>query len=390
MVNTFSQNYQQLCCTTNLSRQKKRLQQKPWITEGLLTSIKNKQKLYKTCFLNGNDADKYYFKIYSNKLTKVKNLSKTIFYNESTSEHKNNPKQLRRFIILVISAKISRDNFSHPLKLVDENDAIRNPPEISKKFNKYFAEIGLQISNTVNTSNPSNFKAYLRNLVSHSIFLEPPEPNEIFNIIRSLNIHKASGNDNISSFFLCLGGKVLAPILSVYFGYSLEHGIFPNIFKTAKVIPLFKSGSNENVNNYRPISLLPSLSKVLEKLIKFRFVKFFDRHNIFYAHQYGFRKKHSVIHALLDVISLSYDASQSKQYTALLLMDLRKAFDTASHHILMHKLYQYGIRGPAFDLIVSLLSSRYQFVSANKGFLLISILNSYLRPDNKGFRRAQP
>ena len=137
--------------------------------------------------------------------------------------------------------------------------------------------MGLQISNTVNTNNASNFKACLRNSVLQSIFLEPHEPNEIFNIIRSLNIHKASGYDNISSFFLRLGGQVLAPILSVYFGYALEHGIFPHIFKTAKVIPLVKSGSKENVNNSRPISLDSILSKVLEKLIKFRFVKFFDR-----------------------------------------------------------------------------------------------------------------
>ena len=83
----------------------------------------------------------------------------------------------------------------------------------------------------------------------------------------------------MTTFLLTLRREVLAPILSVYFGFALEQRIFPNIFKTVKVIPLFKSGSKENVNNYRPISLLPSLSKVLEKLIKFRFVKFFDRHN---------------------------------------------------------------------------------------------------------------
>ena len=106
-------------------------------------------------------------------------------------------------------------------------------------------------------------------------------------------------------------------------------------------------------------------------------VKFFDRHNIFYAHQYGLRKKHSVIHILLDVILLSYDDIQGKQYTALLLMDRRKSFDTASHDILMHKLYHCGIRGPAFDLIVSYLSSRYHFVSVNN-------LISNLRPVNIG------
>ena len=163
---------------------------------------------------------------------------------------------------MVISAKTLRNNSPHPLNLVDENDVIRNSPEISEKFNKHFAEIGLQISNTVNTNNASNFKAYLKNSISQSIFLEPPEPNEILNIIRSLIIYKTSANDSISSFFLRLGGKVLAPILSVYFGYALEHGIFPNIFKTAKFFPLFTSGSKENVHNSRPISLLPSLSKV--------------------------------------------------------------------------------------------------------------------------------
>ena len=125
-----------------------------------------------------------------------------------------------------------RNNSPHPLKLVVENDIINNPSKISEKFNKYFAEIGLQISNTVNTNNASNFKAYLRNSVSQSIFPEHPEPNEILNIICSLNVDKTSSYDNISSFFLRLGGEVLAPILLVYFGYALEHGIFPNIFKT--------------------------------------------------------------------------------------------------------------------------------------------------------------
>ena len=84
------------------------------------------------------------------------------------------------------------NNTAHPLKLVDENDVIRNPSEISEKFNKYFAEIGLQISNTVTTSNASNFKTYLAGSVSQSIFLELPEQNEILNIIRSLNIHQVT------------------------------------------------------------------------------------------------------------------------------------------------------------------------------------------------------
>ena len=153
--------------------------------------------------------------------------------------------------------------------------------------------------------------------------------------------------------------------MSVYFGFCFELGFFPSTFKIAKVVPIFKSGNNHLDQNYRPISLLSCLSKVLEKLIKSRLLKFLTKHEILHDLQDGFREKHSVLHALLDVTSCSYDAIQNKQTTALLLMDFTKAFDTVSHEILMLKLYYYGIRGPAYGLIASYLSRRNQFVVVN-------------------------
>ena len=117
-----------------------------------------------------------------------------------------------------------------------------------------------------------------------------------------------------------------------------ELGIFPKNFKTAKVIPIYKSGSKNLVHNYRPISLLPCLSKVLEKVIKNKLVSFLEKQKIFYDYQYGFREKRSVLLALLDVITPGYDAIEQNKFTTLLLMDLRKAFDTVSHRILLHKL----------------------------------------------------
>ena len=112
------------------------------------------------------------------------------------------------------------------------------------------------------------------------------------------------------------------------------------------------------INNYRPSSFLFYLSKLLEKLIKSRFVSFFIKHGVLYNFQYGFRQNDSVTHALLDVTTLTYDSIQNKCYTALLLMDLRKAFDTVSHKILFHKLQNYCIKGPAHTLIKNYLSSR--------------------------------
>ena len=120
--------------------------------------------------------------------------------------------------------------------------------------------------------------------------------------------------------------------------FVLEHGDFPQIFKIPKVIPIFKSCPRNSVNNYRPISILPSLSKVLEKLIKTRLVNFVNKHDVFYDHQFGFREKHDVLHALRNVSSYCFDQIQNKKFSALTLMDLRKAFDTVSHKIMLKKL----------------------------------------------------
>ena len=104
--------------------------------------------------------------------------------------------------------------------------------------------------------------------------------------------------------------------------------------------------------------------------MKIRLLKFFDKHQVLYENQYGFREKYSTLHALLDVTSETYNAIQRNHHKALMLIDLRKAFDTVSHKILLQKLYYYGIRGPAHKLIeitnyLNYLSSRYQFVSHN-------------------------
>ena len=345
----------------SVSRKQKRWQKKPWLTKGLIISIKNKQRLYKTYFLTGNEFEKSFYKKYSNKLTRVKNLSKKHYYKNALSQRKNNPKELWKFIKSVIPSKATT---SSPSKLLVNGIFVEDPFEISHQFNKYFTEVGESIAKNVAdiSTNKKDYTKYLKNSVSNSIFLDPPQPMEIFNTINSLNLNKACGHDNISPYFLRLGNEVLAPILSQLLVHVFDLGYFPQIFKTAKVVPVFKTGSKDLVNNYRPISLLPHLSKVLEKLIKSRFLKFLDKHNVLYNYQYGFRNKHSVVHSLLDVTSLSYDSIQNKNYTALLLMDFRKAFDTVSHKILLNKLYHYGIRGPAHKLMESYLSERKQYV----------------------------
>ena len=160
----------------------------------------------------------------------------------------------------IINSAISTKSVISPLtKINTENSIIKDSSKIADCFNQFFVEIGHSIANKVNK--PLN--------------TDPPTAIEIFHLINSINPNKASGADNIKPFFLRIGAVVLDPILSIYFQWLFDLGIFPQAFKIAKVILIFKSGSKEILGNYRPIALLSNLSKILEKLIKIRFDNFF-------------------------------------------------------------------------------------------------------------------
>ena len=132
--------------------------------------------------------------------------------------------------------------------------------------------------------------------------------------------------------------------------------------KIAKVIPLYKNGSKHLFTNYRPVSLLPQFSKILEKLFNSRLDSFLERHNVLSESQYGFRTKRSTSQALMESIERITDAIDNHQYAIGIFIDLRKAFDTINHNILINKLEKIGIRGMAIDWIKSYLDRRKQFV----------------------------
>ena len=126
---------------------------------------------------------------------------------------------------------------------------------------------------------------------------------------------------------------------------TFETGICPTDLKCAKVIPIYKAGDPSSLNNYRPISLLSSISKILERTMYNKIMKFLDANNILYRHQYGFRAKHSTIHPVLHLLNHCAEANNKtpSELTLATFCDLSKAFDTISTDILLHKLNIYGI-----------------------------------------------
>ena len=143
---------------------------------------------------------------------------------------------------------------------------------------------------------------------------------------------------------------------------SFQTGQFPNKMKTAKVIPMYKTGNKHHFTNYRPISLLPQFSKILEKLFNDRLCKFIDKYKLLTDSQYGFRTNRSTALALTELTEEITNATDNKKFVIGTFIDLKKAFDTINHNILITKLEQYGIRGVVLNWVRSYLERRQQFV----------------------------
>ena len=146
---------------------------------------------------------------------------------------------------------------------------------------------------------------------------------------------------------------------------SIQQGVFPAELKIARIIPLYKGDDKQLIHNYRPISILPFFSKVFEKIVHKYIVEFLDDNNIVYEYQFGFRKHHSTSHALIALVERVIKSLDTGKYVVGVFLDLKKAFDTVDHSILLRKLEKYGIRGNMIKWFKSYLSFRLQFVEYN-------------------------
>ena len=196
-----------------------------------------------------------------------------------------------------------------------------------------------------------------------SMYFIPTGPNEIIKILKSCKAKKSTGDDGISMILLKQLSESCSVPLAMIINMSLEQGIVPDAMKLARVIPIHKSKSKQEFNNYRPISLLSSISKVLEKVVHNRLYSFLTKHNLLYCRQYGFRPKRSTIDAITEFTADVLPSLDSKKKCLSVYLDLSKAFDTINHDILLRKLQYYGVRGTTLAWFRSYLDQRRQYVS---------------------------
>ena len=273
----------------------------PWMTKGLIISSKINSKLYRKCHNKEHHHPDYicYIK-YRNLFNRLKCKAKIIYY-ENKFDIKGTWKTLRA----IIGNQNDKTTIIQNFKI--DNETVSDSKSIADGFCKYFSNVGPEFANKIPKSNQSphhylilNWKKRRNNT---SIFLSPTDPDEIHKIIKSLKSKKNCGNDQLTSKFFKSVAETISVPISILINISLETALVPNSLKLAKVIPIYKAKAKDDFSNYRPISILPSVSKILEKVIHKRLYFFMQNSKLFFSNQYGFRQNHSTLQAVTKLIT---------------------------------------------------------------------------------------
>ena len=358
-----------------ISKKENKQNCKPWISAEIRKAISTREKLYKK-FIRAKDKvkkDSFFqqYKELRNNIVSIIRKSKSQYFKHFFNENARNAKKTWRGIKAIIN--INNSSRFHPSSLIVENENDQEKEEISSDpkiiantFNKYFSNIAHKLQGKI-YHNTHDFTKYLKNRNESSFFITPTDEREIINIINTFDINKATGPHSIPSNILDLIKYIIAEPLALIINLSFETGIFIENLKIAKTIPIYKDAGNKlNCCNYRPISLLSNINKIIEKLMYNRLHNFLLKYNCIYDLQFGFRKGHSTIHALLHLTEDIRKTLDNNSFAVGIFVDLQKAFDTVDHNILLRKLEFYGIRGLANKWFKSYLNKRKQFVSIDE------------------------
>jgi hypothetical protein len=341
-----------------------RFKSKPWVTSGIMKSINHKNCLYRK-YLSSPSADrKIKLSNYRKLLTKLIHEAESLYYKDILSSRDTSAKKAWSVINNIINNK---NNKRSPMisEIIHNGTNYTDKTDIANAFNEYFSNIGMNLANELPSNNNLTVSQFMDKLTPQSIFLSPVDEPEIKEEINKLKLGKSPGFDGLNPKLLKSISHVITPVLAHIFNMSFSNGSYPSAFKKAKVIPLFKKGDRKLPENYRPISLLSCINKLLEKILEKRLRNFLCQNNVFYEYQFGFRTGHSTTQALLEITNSIRAFLDEGENVLGLYLDLKKAFDTVNHAILKQKMYNYGLRGKCYDLLSSYLSDRTQLMFVN-------------------------
>lgn len=342
----------------------------PWVNSDIIGAIKARNDSFRSFRKNRIPSSFCIFKKLRNEANRLIRKAKENYFKESIAENKNNPSKLWKSLKhLGQNNRLRTKTINKTLNIGDT--VTSDKLKVANCFNRFFTTIADTLVNKLPTFTgvfgESHVKSFYQRMgvqVNAFSFAEVSEA-EVLLKLKALNPSKATGLDNIPCRFLRDAAEVITPSITFIINLSITQGHFPREFKLAKVTPLYKKGSKLEPGNYRPVSILCSISKVIEKVIFDQIDSYLSSHNLLYEFQSGFRKSHSTDSCLLYLNDFIRQEVDSGKYCGMVMLDLQKAFDTVNHNILLYKLGALGFSSTSLKWVGSYLGSREQVTDVN-------------------------
>ena len=323
------------------------------MTQGLLKSKRKKNELLRRYKRGEIPKENYirYNKIYRKLIAKEheENFKEKLLAPDATSKKKWN--------VLKTELKlVTKDDGITKIRI--DNSDVTNKSDIAKAFKNHFETCALKLAEQV----PDSGECEILTEQQAEWGFEPINFTDLVKIIDTLLPKNSCGFDLLTNRMLKKEKIKISALIIGLINDTIRSGIFPEVLKRAKVIPIFKKGDQTNLNNYRPISLLPVLSKVLEKVINKQLNTKLDELHLIDDDQYGFRPGHSTEDAVIKFIDYIEKAKLNHKYVISIHIDVSKAFDSCNHDIIKQKLKRIGLNTISQKLMESYLKDRVQEV----------------------------
>jgi hypothetical protein len=333
-----------------------------WTTKGIKISIKTCEKLYKSYIKKRNNnliatIEKHKHKEYKRILKKVTNKAKNRYYEEIIKEAGTDSRKVWGCLNEIVDRKQLRHKIPSTFKA--NGKLINDTKEIANLFNSYFANIGKQMADS--QPDIQGYDSYLAQAKS-KFNLEKVNKEQVGKIMKQQKPKLSCGLDGINNKLVKTCHEQLAEPMTIIINKSIESGIVPKVYKTGRLIPLYKKGDPAECGNYRPVSLLSALSKILEKVICKQMMSYLNKHDLLCPDQFGFRPKSQTNHVIQKMMNhISTNATENRPTIATFL-DLSKAFDCLQYDKLFTKLESLGFEPTAINWFRNYLLDREQHV----------------------------
>ena len=333
---------------------------KPWLSTALKESIKIKNKLYVKSKRSGNSEKVSYYKKYINKLNQLIRSAERKHFHDVLLEHKSNLKKSWQVIKTVINKrKYTPVNTKFKVNGATTNDG----NVIANRFNSFFVNVGTVLAKSISPTDKNPVDYIQQDMISN-LYFDPVTEQEIYKITDKFKDSAAGWDDLKSTMIKHIKESITTPLVHIC-NRSFETGIFPSELKIANVVPIYKSGDEMVFSNYRPVSVLPVFSKLLERLVYNRLISHINDNKLLYEYQFGFQKGKSTYLAIMMLVDKITEALDQGECVVGVFLDFSKAFDTVDHNILLQKLHKYGICGVELLWFEDYLSNRMQYVTYN-------------------------